>query len=164
MTMRTPDIFQQPIQNTLRYFIVLCYFFGGLIGLYLLIPQAQLFSQSAWVVFFLYALMIVQNIVALYGAFLLVRKNLRGATYLYWLSWTSVPVFTSELISYHSIIGLGVAPLINLTPGHYGAELMVRFGYAGAFNWFPTYDMYQLGVNLVPLVFIAIIRMWLPRP
>lgn len=161
--MRTLGIFQQPGQNALRYFIVLCYFLGGLIGLYLLIPRAGVFAHSSWVVLFLYALMIGQNLVAIYGAALLAQKKLKGATYLYWLSWTSVPVFSSELISYHSIIGLGLVPIINLTPGHYGADLMVRIGYAGAFNWFPTYDMYQLGLNLAPLIFIAIIRRWLPR-
>src|SRR5690625_3042185 len=157
------DVFQQPVHNYFRYFIVISYFLGGLIGLFILLPRYQLFNQSSWAVFLLYVLMLGQNIVAIYGAILLGQKNLRGARYLYWLSWTSVPVFYSSMISYHSIIGLGFAPLINLPPGHYGAELMIRVGYASALNWFPTYDMYQLGLNLAPVLCIAIIRLWLPH-
>lgn len=160
--MSPSKLFANPTQNILRLFIIICYFFGGIVGLYILIPQYKLFLHSSWAVLVLYGLMILQNVVALYGAVLLAQKNLKGASQLYWLSWTSVPVFSSSLISYHSIIGLGVVPLINLTPGFYGAELMLRFGYAGALNWFPTYDMYQLGLNLAPLIFIAIIRQWLP--
>src|SRR5690625_7163413 len=102
--MRTLEIFQQPGQNALRYFIVLCYFLGGLIGLYLLIPRAGVFAHSSWVVIFLYALMIGQNMVAIYGDALIAQKNLKVANYLYWLSRSVEPVYCTYLISYHSFI------------------------------------------------------------
>ncbi len=150
-----------PIQFYLRHLICLIYFVGGFIGLYYLLPQLGLFTDS-WLALTLFSLMILQNLVAIGGSALFWKNNNRGAEWLYWLSWTSVPVFSSTLLSYHSIIGLGIVPLIRLEPGQYGAELLWRWGYAGAFKWFPTFDVYQLGFNLVPLVFIAVLRQYLP--
>lgn len=147
-------------QTTLRYLVCLIYLFGGFIGLYYLLPQLGLFTSS-WLALTLFCLMVLQNLVAIGGSVLFWQNKTKGAEWLYWLSWTSVPVFSSTLLSYHSIIGLGLVPLIRLEPGNYGAELIFRLGYAGAFKWFPTFDMYQLGLNLVPLVFIAVLRQYI---
>lgn len=152
--------FDSPLHLRLRQLICLIYFVGGFVGLYYLLPQLHLFTTS-WLALTLFGLMVFQNLVAIGGSALFWKKNSRGAEWLYWLSWTSVPVFSSPLISYHSIIGLGVAPLMRLEPHNYGMDVLFRWGYAGAFKWFPTLDLYQLGLNLVPLVFIAILRQYI---
>lgn len=145
----------------LRQLVCLIYFAGGFIGLYYLLPQLGLFTTS-WLALTLFGLLVFQNLVAIGGSALFWQNKAKGAEWLYWLSWTSVPVFSSPLISYHSIIGLGIVPLMRLEPGDYGTDLLFRFGYAGAFKWFPTLDLYQLGFNLIPLVFIAILRQYIP--
>lgn len=146
-----------PLANLLRIAICIIYFFGGLMGLYVLLPRTGLFTGSLLAIV-LFSLMILQNVVAVYGSVLFARKNNAGGRMLFWLSWTSVPVFSSALISYHSIIGLGLTPIMRLVEGDYGMEVLFQFGYEGVLKWFPTYDVFQLGLNLVPLVFIAILR------
>lgn len=143
--------------DLLRFAICLTYFFGGIIGLYILLPITHEFMTS-WLAITLFGFMVGQNIVAIYGAFTFAAKKASGGRWLYWLSWTSVPVFSSELLSYHSIIGLGVGPIMRLETGNYGMSVFFEYGYEGVLNWFPTYDILQLGINLVPLVFIGIIR------
>jgi len=147
------------LQVRLRQFVCLIYFVGGIAGLYYLLPQIHLFTTS-WLTLTLFGLLVFQNLVALGGSVLFWQKRTRGAEWLYWLSWTSVPVFSSPLISYYSIIGLGVVPILRLETGNYGSELLLRFGYSGALKWFPTQDLYQLGFNIIPLVFIAILRQY----
>lgn len=149
--------YQSSAQLRLRQLVCLIYFVGGFAGLYYLLPKLSLFTTS-WLALTLFGLLVFQNLVALLGSILFWRNTARGAEWLYWLSWTSVPVFSSPLLSYYSIIGLGVVPILRLEPGNYGAELLLRFGYSGALKWFPTQDLYQLGFNIVPLVFIAILR------
>lgn len=146
----------------LRQLVCIIYFVGGWVGLYYLLPQLSLFTTS-WLALTLFGLLVFQNLVAIGGSVMFWKNNAKGAEWLYWLSWTSVPVFSSALISYHSIIGLGIVPLIRLEPDNYGTDILFRWGYAGVFKWFPTLDLYQLGFNLVPLVFIAILRQYLPR-
>lgn len=150
-----------PIHVYLRHLVCLIYFVGGFVGLYYLLPQLSLFTTS-WLALTLFGLMVFQNLLAIGGSALFWKNNPRGAEWLYWLSWSSVPVFSSPLISYHSIIGLGVVPLMRLEPDNYGMEVLLRWGYAGVFKWFPTLDLYQLGLNLVPLIFIGILRQYLP--
>lgn len=142
--------------SLLRQLICVIYFFGGLIGFYVLLPRLSLFTGSL-IALTLFGLMVLQNIVAVYGSVLFWRNNSDGGRMLYWLSWTSVPVFTSTMISYHSVIGLGFAPMMRFVPGDYGIDVAFRLGYAGALKWFPTADIFQLGINLVPIVFIVII-------
>ena len=144
-----------------RQLICLIYFLGGLIGLYYLLPQIGVFTTS-WLALTLFGLLVFQNLVALGGSVFFWQNKTKGAEWLYWLSWTSVPVFSSPLISYHSIIGLGMVPIIRLETGDYGAEVLFRFGYTSALKWFPTLDVYQLGFNIVPLVFIAVLRHYIP--
>lgn len=146
----------RPLATLLRQLICVIYFIGGIVGLYVLLPRLVLFTSSLLAIT-LFSLMVFQNIVAIYGSILFWKNQIKGGQWLYWLSWTSVPVFTSTMISYHSIIGLGVVPLMRLEPGNYGMDIVFRFGYAGALKWFPTLDIFQLGINLVPLLFIAII-------
>lgn len=146
-----------PLANLLRIAICMVYFLGGIIGLYVLVPQIALFLTS-WLAIFLFSLMILQNVIAVYGSILLFKKNNTGGRMLYWLSWTSVPVFSSAMISYHSIIGLGVTPIMRFAKADYGMEILFQFGYDGILKWFPTYDVFQLGINLVPLIFIGILR------
>ena len=100
----------------------------------------------------------------IYGSTRFWQNDNQGGQMLSWLSWPSVPVFTSTMISYHSIIGLGVVPIMRLDPGNYGMDLLFRFGYAGALKWFPTSDIFQLGLNLVPLVLIAILAQLTQAP
>lgn len=145
------------LPRLLLFAICLTYFFGGIVGLYLLLPVSTEFMGS-WLAMTLFGLLVIQNIVAVYGSIRFFRHDAAGGRMLYWLSWTSVPVFSSELISYHSIIGLGITPVMRLVEGNYGMDVLFQIGYEGALKWFPTYDIYQLGINLVPLVFIAIIR------
>ena len=147
---------------SLRPLICVIYFIGGVLGLYYLLPQWSLFTSS-WLALTLFGLLVFQNLVAIAGSVRFWRHHTQGAEWLYWLSWTSVPVFSSALLSYHSIIGLGIVPIIRLEPNDYGAEVLFRWGYAGALKWFPTLDVYQLGFNLIPLIFIAILRQYLPR-
>lgn len=142
--------------SRLRQLICFIYFFGGLAGLYILLPRLSLFTDTL-IALTLFSLMIFQNLVAIYGAIKFWRNDHIGGQMLYWLSWTSVPVFSSAMISYHSVIGLGVAPIMRFVPGDYGMDVIFRFGYAGALKWFPTMDVFQLGINVVPLVFIAIL-------
>lgn len=144
------------LSKLLRQLICIIYFFGGLIGLYILLPRLGLFNDSV-IALSLFGLMMLQNVVAIYGSIRFWQNQVAGGQMLYWLSWTSVPVFSSTMISYHSIIGLGIAPIMRFVPGDYGMDLIFRFGYASALKWFPTLDVFQLGINLVPLVFIAII-------
>lgn len=146
-----------PLVNVLRIAICITYLLGGLIGLYVLLPQTGLFTTS-WLAIVLFGLLVFQNVIAVYGSVLFFKKDHAGGRMLYWLSWTSVPVFSSELISYHSIIGLGVTPIMRFVEGDYGMEILFQFGYEGVLKWFPTYDIFQLGVNLVPLIFIGVIR------
>ena len=146
-----------PLANLLRMAICITYFIGGLIGLYVLLPRIGIFTGSLLAIF-LFSLMILQNIVAIYGSVLFALKNNAGGRMLYWLSWTSLPVFSSAMISYHSIIGLGITPIMRFVEADYGMEVLFHFGYDGVLKWFPTYDVYQLGINLVPLIFIGIIR------
>lgn len=147
----------QYITNLLRFAICLIYFFGGIVGLYVLFPLTSNFTTSLLAIT-LFGFMVMQNLVAIYGSLKFFDKKPVGGRMLYWLSWTSVPVFSSELISYHSIIGLGVVPLMRFEEGNYGMSLLFEFGYEGVIKWFPTHDIYQLGINLVPLVFIGVIR------
>lgn len=148
---------RSPLANLLRFAICLTYFFGGILGLYVLLPATQGFMTS-WLAITLFGFMLGQNIVAIYGSFTFFKNKPSGGRLLYWLSWTSVPVFSSELISYHSIIGLGLVPMMSFDPHNYGMYLLFEYGYNGVMSWFPTYDSYQLGINLVPLVFIGVIR------
>ena len=136
------------------------YFFGGIVGLYVLLSQAKIFMVSA-IAIILFSLMLIQNLVAIYGGVRFWRGNPEGGRLLYWLSWTSVPVFSSTMLSYHSIIGLGLTPIITLTPGMYDFHIQFTLGYEGALKWFPTFDIFQLGLNLAPLLFIVVIRMLL---
>lgn len=140
----------------LRQLICVIYFFGGLIGIYVLIPMLGLFTGSLLAIT-LFGLMVLQNVVAVYGSIRFWQNDTKGGQMLYWLSWTSVPVFTSKMLSYHSIIGLGVAPIMRFDHNNYGMDVLFRFGYTGAFKWFPTMDIFQIGLNLVPLIFIVII-------
>lgn len=146
-----------PVTNLLRFAICLTYFLGGILGLYVLLPATQGFMTS-WLAITLFGFLVGQNIVAIYGSLTFFTNKASGGRLLYWLSWTSVPVFTSELISYHSIIGLGLVPAMNFDPNNYGMDLLFEYGYAGSLSWFPTHDTYLLGINLVPLLFIGIIR------
>ncbi|MGG4603389.1 hypothetical protein ACLPHM_01210 [Paenalcaligenes sp. Me131] len=141
----------------LRQALSAIYFFGGIVGLYVLLSQAQIFMVSALAII-LFSLMLIQNVVAIYGGVRFWRGNPEGGQLLYWLSWTSVPVFSSTMLSYHSIIGLGLTPTITLTPGMYDFHIQFTLGYEGALKWFPTFDIFQLGLNLAPLLFIAVIR------
>lgn len=151
------------LSSFLRQLICVTYFFGGLVGLYVLLPRLGLFTGSL-LALTLFGLMVLQNLVAVYGSIRFWQNDNQGGQMLYWLSWTSVPVFTSTMISYHSIIGLGVVPIMRLDPGNYGMDLLFRFGYAGALKWFPTSDIFQLGLNLVPLVFIAMLAQLTQAP
>ena len=153
-------LYNSPWQLRLRQLVCVIYFIGGGAGLYYLLPQLSVFTTS-WLALTLFGLLIFQNLVALGGSILFWQNKTRGAEWLYWLSWTSVPIFSSPLISYNSIIGLGIVPIIQLEPGNYGAEILLRFGYSGVLKWFPTQDLYQLGFNIVPLVFIAILRQYI---
>lgn len=145
------------LANLLRFAICLTYFFGGIVGLYVLLPIAGLFTDSL-LAMTLFGFMVLQNVVATYGSLRFFREDATGGRMLYWLSWTSVPVFSSTMISYHSIIGLGVVPMMRFDEGNYGMNVFFEFGYEGVLKWFPTHDIYQLGINLVPLVFIGVIR------
>ena len=145
------------IANLLRFAICLTYFFGGILGLYMLLPATGEFMSSMLSIT-LFGFLLGQNVVAIYGSYRFAGRHENGGRLLYWLSWTSVPVFTSELISYHSIIGLGVVPAMNFDPSNYGMEVLYELGYAGSMSWFPTHDTYLLGINLVPLLFIGVIR------
>lgn len=140
----------------LRQLICIIYFFGGLAGLYVLLPGIKLFFYS-FLTITLFSLLILQNIIAVYGSVLYWKNNTKAGVWLYWLSWSSVPVFTSSMISYHSVIGLGVAPVLRFVPGDYGFDLFFRFGYSSALKWFPTSDIFQLGFNVVPFLFIIIL-------
>lgn len=146
-----------PSHKLMRLALSAIYFFGGVVGLYVLLSQAQIFMVSA-IAIILFSLMVIQNLVAIYGGVQFWRGNPEGGHLLYWLSWTSVPVFSSTMLSYHSIIGLGLTPIITLTPGMYDFHIQFTLGYEGALKWFPTFDIFQLGLNLAPLVFIAMFR------
>src|SRR5690606_20393441 len=118
------------VSMRLRQLVCLIYFVGGWVGLYYLLPQLGLFTTS-WLALTLFGLLVFQNLVAIGGSVMFWKNDPKGAEWLYWLSWTSVPVFSSALISYHSIIGLGIVPLIRLEPDNYGADILFRWGYAG---------------------------------
>src|SRR5690625_5209198 len=147
------------LQVRLRQFVCLIYFVGGIAGLYYLLPQIHLFTTS-WLTLTLFGLLVFQNLVALGGSVLFWQKRTRGAEWLYWLSWTSVPVFSSPLISYYSIIGLGVVPILRVAACNYGCELLLLFGDSGTLKLFPTEDSCELGFNITPLVIIAILRQY----
>lgn len=150
--------YSEPIlAKRLRQLICLIYTVGGVMGLYVLLPQLSAFTRS-WLTITLYGLLVFQNLVALAGSWLFWQKKVLGGQWLYWLSWSSVPVFSSAMLSYHSIIGLGIVPLLRLEPGHYGTDIMFSIGYDWTLRWFPTLDMFQIGFNAVPLLFILIIR------
>lgn len=150
------------LSTRLRQLICLIYIVGGIVGLYVLIPTFSTFTRS-WLTLTLYGLLVFQNLVAIAGSFLFWKNNKLGGRWLYWLSWSSVPVFSSAMLSYHSIIGLGLVPLLRLEPGHYGTDLLLSVGYDWTLRWFPTLDIFQIGFNAVPLLFIVILQQLLSR-
>lgn len=145
-----------------RQIICLIYFVGGIVGLYVLLPKFNTFTRS-WLTLTLYGLLVFQNLVAIAGSVLFWKNHKVGGHWLYWLSWSSVPVFSSAMLSYHSIIGLGIVPLLQLEPGRYGTELLLSFGYDWTLRWFPTLDVFQIGFNAVPLLFVVILQQLLNR-
>src|SRR5699024_3556858 len=153
-------LYNSPVQLRLRQLVCIIYFVGGGAGLYYLLPQLNVFTTS-WLAFTLFGLLVFQNLVALGGSILFWQNKAKGAERLYCLSWTSVLIFSSPMIAYNSIIRLGIVLIIQLEPDNYGAEILLRFGYSGVLKWFPTQDLYQLGFNIVPLVFIVILRQYI---
>lgn len=138
-----------PVQKV----ISITYLVGGAFGTIMLLPQLvgvslDPVSAFAWIV------MLAQIAAALYGGWQYWNGKSIGSQVLYWLSWSCVPVISFPLLSYWCAMGMAVFPTIAFGAGHFGADLTMRFGYAGELLFFPTVSGYMLGANLIAVAFV----------
>lgn len=71
----------------------------------------------------------------------------------------------TRVLVHHAVVSqhyrLGLNTHHHPHPGMYNFHIQFTLGYEGALKWFPTFDIFQLGLNLAPLLFIVVIRMLL---
>lgn len=133
--------------------ISITYLAGGAFGTIMLLPQLvgvslDTISALAWIV------MLAQIAAALYGGWQYWNGQAIGSQVLYWLSWSCVPVISFPLLNYWCAMGMAVFPTIAFGAGHFGADITMRFGYAGELLFFPTVSDFMLGANLIAVAFV----------
>lgn len=152
MTSSGSALIRPPVQKI----ISITYLVGGVFGTIMLLPQLvgvslDPVSAFAWIV------MLAQIATALYGGWQYWNGKSIGSQMLYWLSWSCVPVVSFPLLTYWCAMGMAVFPTIAFGAGHFGADLTMRFGYAGELLFFPTVSGVVLGANLIAVAFVIVL-------
>lgn len=130
--------------------IVLAWFYiiSGAIGLIICVSalaksHINALSAVAWLVIF------VQIAAAIFGGVEVLRQRLRGYQVLYWVSLSCIPVFGSSLLTYYTVMGLGILPSVSFGSGYSGTSFDFQFGYSSALAFLPGSGVTTLGINLV---------------
>ena len=133
-----------------------CKVIGGIFGAIFIMPQI-FYIHFDLISVFAYLFVILQISAALFGGWKLWQSKKIGMRILYWLSWLSVPLIETSLISYYSAYGIGIIPTLLMDIGRAGFDLAIHLGYDSALFFMPKISGITVGVNLVAVVTLIVL-------
>lgn len=138
--------------NKYKY-LAYIYLIGGIFGA---LDWLSTFGNSnlSFAKFLTSLLLLTQIVIALFGSFIYLKKDVLGLRLLHLLSWMSIPLIGFGLLSYWLGMGLGIFTMVTVGGG-FSFDFWIRFGYFAQAEILPGYNGLTVGINLFALALTA---------